>query len=163
MTAKKEEARMGRRTPSHDEITDTPLDSVIDDRDPSNPDLECPVIDEGDAESQEGERPNRIKEVEKLQREEEAQLARDREHEYKKKKQDFILKSVTAGVIFILVCGWIIFVVYAIYCHGAINIPFWISDKVLIALLSTTTINVVGLLYVVVKYFFPQGGPPNSQ
>jgi hypothetical protein len=55
------------------------------------------------------------------------------------------------------VAGWMVFVVAVLLLQGfGSRTGFHLSDKVLITLLTTTTINVLGIFYVVVRYFFSE-------
>ncbi len=59
---------------------------------------------------------------------------------------------------FVLVCSWItpIFVVLVCQVFGGSWIPAYrpLSDSVLIALISSTTVNLIGTLIIVLKYIF---------
>jgi hypothetical protein len=55
---------------------------------------------------------------------------------------------------FFFVLGWLIFVGVVVLLAGAGYFQ-QLSEKVLIALLATTTITVIGLLAAVVRYLFP--------
>lgn len=55
---------------------------------------------------------------------------------------------------FILVVVYMIFIVGIIIWQGCISPELRISDKVFITILSTTTVNVLGLFYLIIKYVF---------
>lgn len=59
--------------------------------------------------------------------------------------------------IFWLVCGWLVCVAFAVFFAGWSFKAFNLSDQVLIAFITSTTINVVGLFVVVAKWLFPNG------
>ena len=60
-----------------------------------------------------------------------------------------------SGKIFFLVCAWLVCVAVAVFLAGFSYKDFSLSDKVLIAFITSTTINVVGLFVVVAKWMFP--------
>ncbi len=68
------------------------------------------------------------------------------------------------GRVFWLVVGWLIFVGIVVVADGIKpvwnNDRFDLSDPVLIALITTTTINVIGLFFIVLRYLFPN---PNAR
>lgn len=71
-----------------------------------------------------------------------------------KEKADVLQQRKSfSGRIFALVLFYVLAVLAIIVLCGFDVLS--ISDAVLIALLSTTTANVVGLLVIVMKYFFP--------
>lgn len=60
-----------------------------------------------------------------------------------------------------LTCCWLTSVLLILATQGLSEGRlhfFQLSDGVLVALLGTTTVNVVGLFYVVAKYLFPDKG-----
>ena len=59
-----------------------------------------------------------------------------------------------AACVFAFVLGWLAFVGTVVVLAG-VGLLKELSEKVLIALLATTTITVVGLLAAVVRYLFP--------
>ena len=60
--------------------------------------------------------------------------------------------------IFSIVSGWIIIVAWCVLAVGYQNIPFMLSDTVLIALVTGLTTSVVGMIVIILKFFFPKGG-----
>lgn len=60
-----------------------------------------------------------------------------------------------AKSLFRLVCAWLACVVLAVGLVGFKAWGFSLSDPILIAFITTTTINVVGLFIVVAKWLFP--------
>lgn len=70
------------------------------------------------------------------------------------RKAAFTLSNAYAVRIFWLVFGWLAVVLGIIIWQGMLPEAIRLSDKVLITLLSTTTINMIGLLVIVVKYVF---------
>ena len=63
-------------------------------------------------------------------------------------------RETYARRIFRLVCAWIVLIFVLLLCQGFGDVihykPF--SDKVLITLISSTTVNVIGTLIIVLKY-----------
>ena len=51
-----------------------------------------------------------------------------------------------------VIVGWLIFVAIVVSSYACKGV---LSDPVLITLLSTTTLNVIGLLAIILNYFFP--------
>ncbi len=67
-------------------------------------------------------------------------------------KNDIEDRKSYAGKIFILICLWlfaVLLIVVVVGCKG-----MTLSDTVLVALITTTTINVLGLFLVVANYLF---------
>lgn len=72
-----------------------------------------------------------------------------------------------SGRVFGLVCVWLVFVMFTITAAGLGGYPFFsilgvysffgfrLSDNVLIALLTSSTATVLGVLLIVVRYLFP--------
>jgi hypothetical protein len=61
------------------------------------------------------------------------------------------------GHIFKLVCTWLACVVACVILSGFGRWGFRLSDSVLIAFITSTTVNVVGLFVLVAKWMFPTG------
>ncbi|KAB2914478.1 MAG: hypothetical protein F9K23_13710 [Bacteroidetes bacterium] len=72
--------------------------------------------------------------------------------EYLEARKDF------ANLIFTLVCVWLFFILVIVIATGKGNLV--LSDTVLVALITTTTINVCGFLYVIAKFLFPSKENP---
>ncbi|MDD5125380.1 hypothetical protein [Methylovulum sp.] len=73
----------------------------------------------------------------------------------KEAKDTHKLRLGYADKIFWLVCSWLIGVVIAVFMSGLNAFGFSLSDNVLIAFITSTTVNVVGLFFVVAKWMFP--------
>lgn len=67
-----------------------------------------------------------------------------------------------ADKIFWLVCAWLVGVVIAIFLSGLNAFGFKLSDNVLIAFITSTTVTVVGLFAVVAKWMFPNSKDKSS-
>lgn len=72
-------------------------------------------------------------------------------------KETHSLRMNSAIAIFIFVVLWMIFVGWTLHKVANQCNPFFLSDNVIIALLTTTTINVFALLVIVAKWLFPNG------
>ena len=59
------------------------------------------------------------------------------------------------GNIFKLVCVWLACVIVCVTLSGFKLLGFSLSDAVLVAFITSTTINVVGLFIVVAKWMYP--------
>jgi hypothetical protein len=60
-----------------------------------------------------------------------------------------------APAFFGLSCLWLVIVTGLVFCSGFSVRGFHVSDHVLIAVVTTTTANIIGTLLVVAKYLFP--------
>lgn len=65
------------------------------------------------------------------------------------------LRSYFAIGLAVLTIVWLLAVLAIVVCCG-FNL-FMLSDAVLIALITTTTVSVLGILAIVVRYLFPTG------
>lgn len=61
-------------------------------------------------------------------------------------------RKLHSGLIFLLVFIWLVAVLVIMFLVG--NKTLFLSDQVLIALLSTTSVNVIGLLVIIANYLF---------
>jgi hypothetical protein len=83
-------------------------------------------------------------------------------------KQDVAQRKQYAPRLYALTCGWLGAVAVILLLQGfsaGTTHFFSLGNDVLIALLGTTTVNVIGLFYIVAKYLFPNQTPnePSSQ
>ena len=79
-------------------------------------------------------------------------------------KQDREERKVYAGKTFNLLCVYMVCVGILLLISGYSepeNAKFHLSDPVLIAILGTTTTNVLGIFYFVANYLFPKRHKPN--
>lgn len=79
-------------------------------------------------------------------------------------KQDRDERKVYAGKTFNLLCVYMVCVGILLLMSGYSepeNAKFHLSDPVLIAILGTTTTNVLGIFYFVANYLFPKRHKPN--
>jgi hypothetical protein len=74
-------------------------------------------------------------------------------------KQDIDLRKEFAWDIFYLIVAWLVLVFVLLILQGfAATIcshKFSLSDSVVLALISGTTVNVLGIFLIVVRYLFP--------
>jgi hypothetical protein len=70
--------------------------------------------------------------------------------------QDLADRTSWGRKVFWLLVVWLVLVVAAVTFQGFGWFRFHISDSVLIALISTTTANVLSLGYIVANYLFPK-------
>ena len=70
-------------------------------------------------------------------------------------RQDRLERKVYAGKTFNLICVYMAFVGMLLLMSGYVE-SFHLSDPVLIAILGTTTTNVLGIFYFVANYLFPK-------
>ncbi|MCI0638684.1 MAG: hypothetical protein L0Y70_06390 [Gemmataceae bacterium] len=83
-------------------------------------------------------------------------LIRNRyEQETKRMKSEHTFRIRAGITIFVIVCVWLVIVVGIMIWQGAIEKDARMPDAVLVALLATTTVNVIGMLLVVIRYLFP--------
>ena len=68
--------------------------------------------------------------------------------------QDTRFRRHLANWVMIIVPAWLMSVVVLIYLHGYNTLD--LDKEVLITLLATTTVNVLGLAYIVLKGIFPE-------
>lgn len=68
--------------------------------------------------------------------------------------QDTRFRRHLANWVMIIVPAWLMSVVVLIYLHGYNTLD--LDKEVLITLLATTTVNVLGLAYIVLKGIFPK-------
>jgi len=75
------------------------------------------------------------------------------------KRQDIKLRKGFGIAIFVLACIWLLFIGFVILIQGFGGIcgySFSLGQGVILALVGTTTVNVLGLFYVVTNYLFPR-------
>ena len=80
-------------------------------------------------------------------------------------KQDREERKVYAGKTFNLLCVYMVCVGILLLMSGfsgSEKAKFHLSDPVLIAILGTTTTNILGIFYFVANYLFPKRHNPNS-
>jgi uncharacterized membrane protein (DUF485 family) len=77
-------------------------------------------------------------------------------------KQDIKERKKYARLFFYLSCAWLVAIVAIIMLQGFgysfWGAPFKLSDSIVLAMIGSTTANVLGILYIVAKYLFPNRG-----
>lgn len=89
------------------------------------------------------------------QRLEDLELARQRD-EITHARQDQEDRRKFSRRVFGLALGWLLLVLAIVVFNGFSLWSFSLSDQVLIALLTTTTANIIGTLVIVLNYLFPR-------
>jgi hypothetical protein len=88
----------------------------------------------------------------------------DQAHELRIKEVMLLMRKIFAVLLFLMSVSWLGFIGWIIVRAGtgwypSDNffgfLPFQLSDSVLIALITTTTINVLGLFFAVTRWLFP--------
>ena len=93
----------------------------------------------------------------------ESHIQEKRQHELQEAKDTHRLRLGYAGRIFWLVCVWLVYVAIVLFISGfKTTTSFSLSDNVLIAFITSTTVTVVGLFVVVAKWMFPDGNNKKS-
>jgi hypothetical protein len=76
-------------------------------------------------------------------------------------KQDIQERKKYAQLFFYLSCAWLVAIVVILILQGFGSFwktPFKLSDSIVLAMIGSTTANVLGILYIVAKYLFPNRG-----
>ena len=71
-------------------------------------------------------------------------------------RQDTAERKKYASNIFGLMAGWILFIVVVILLQASETAKFELTENVLLALIVTTTANILGLFVIVANYLFPK-------
>jgi hypothetical protein len=76
-------------------------------------------------------------------------------------EQDISERKKYARHFFVLACCWLAAITVVILLQGFGSfwfgqMPFKLTDPVLLAVIGSTTVNVLGILYVVANYLFPK-------
>jgi hypothetical protein len=93
---------------------------------------------------------------EKTREEQEELEAEHKKLELVGKRQDIEARKSYANKVFKLVCGWLSAMILLVTLSGFGSRSGWfqLSDSTLIALITTTTISVLGLFTIVANYLF---------
>jgi hypothetical protein len=81
--------------------------------------------------------------------------SRMRNLEFREASQNLKARLDYAKYIFGLTCAWVLLIYALLLLDGFASWQFHLSDAVILAAIGSTTANVIGLLYIVVNYFFP--------
>lgn len=79
---------------------------------------------------------------------------RVKEAELQSLKNDIWARKIYSGLIFLVVVVWLGFILHIVIYTGCDWYRF--SDTVLVALITTTTLNIIGLFLAVTQYLFPK-------
>lgn len=77
-----------------------------------------------------------------------------RKEELEGKRQDRLQRKAYADNIFTFLCIYMIIVFVILFKHGCLFNSFELSDSVIVALITTTTANIIGIFVFVVRYLF---------
>jgi hypothetical protein len=77
--------------------------------------------------------------------------------------QDISERKRYAQYFFRLSCAWLVAITVIMMLQGFGSLWFWkvpfkLSDSIVLAMIGSTTVNVLGILYIVAKYLFPNRG-----
>jgi len=95
------------------------------------------------------------KEGERLHREARETENRLQKEKLKSQRQDRKQRKKFSFMIFYFLCAYLVTVFLILFLSGLGRLSFELADGVLITLLSTTTVNMIGIFILVVKYLFP--------
>lgn len=77
-------------------------------------------------------------------------------------RQDTHERRTFARYIFWMVALWLLGIFAVVVCRGVKTLNFELSDTVMVALITTTTINVAAFFLAVTKYLFPSKPEPTN-
>lgn len=73
------------------------------------------------------------------------------------------IRKTYTGRLFGLIVGWLIFVLVYVALTATLRPYFNLSDGVLIAFITSTTVSVLGLFVLVAKWLFPNAGRDDAE
>lgn len=86
-----------------------------------------------------------------------------RNEELENRRQDRAQLKVYADNLFTFLCFYMILVFFILYKSGSLYNSFELSDSVIIALITTTTANIIGIFAFVVRYLFKTPDDKNNR
>lgn len=86
-----------------------------------------------------------------------------RNEELENRRQDRARRKVYADNLFTFLCFYMILVFFILYKSGSLYNSFELSDSVIIALITTTTANIIGIFAFVVRYLFKTPDDKNNR
>ncbi|WP_280205425.1 hypothetical protein [Bacteroides fragilis] len=86
-----------------------------------------------------------------------------RNEELENRRQDRAQRKVYADNLFTFLCFYMILVFFILYKSGSLYNSFELSDSVIIALITTTTANIIGTFAFVVRYLFKTPDDKNNR
>ena len=104
--------------------------------------------------------PNLALSLERIKLDTEQNALEKAQHELHVERTMLEERRIYAEKLFMLSVVWTIFIGAFLVAAGLGNLR--VSDSVLIALITTTTANVLGLFYIVAKWLFPQPAAESS-
>lgn len=106
-------------------------------------------------------------EIELIRKREEAKTMtvanKIRNEELENRRQDRAQRKVYADNLFTFLCFYMILVFFILYKSGSLYNSFELSDSVIIALITTTTANIIGIFAFVVRYLFKTPDDKNNR
>ncbi len=85
---------------------------------------------------------------------------RIRDLEYEAQAQALTQRRAYAKGVFWMVCVWLFMILLVAFLQGFNLLKFQLDSSVMIALIATTTANVIAVLVIVIKFLFPITPPP---
>lgn len=85
-----------------------------------------------------------------------------RNEELENRRQDRAQRKVYADNLFTFLCFYMVLVFIILYKNGSLYNSFELSDSVIIALITTTTANIIGIFVFVVRYLFKSPDDKNN-
>jgi hypothetical protein len=79
----------------------------------------------------------------------------EKNHEISRNQDEHELRKKYLLYVFLFVVIFVVLVLVLVSIAGCKCIPFYLSDAVLITLLTTTTANVIGILFIAFNWLFP--------
>lgn len=86
-----------------------------------------------------------------------------RNEELENRRQDRAQRKVYADNLSTFLCFYMILVFFILYKSGSLYNSFELSDSVIIALITTTTANIIGIFAFVVRYLFKTPDDKNNR
>ncbi len=86
-----------------------------------------------------------------------------RNEELENRRQDRAQRKVYADNLFTFLCFYMILVFFILYKSGSLYNSFELSDSVIIALITTTTANIIGIFAFAVRYLFKTPDDKNNR
>lgn len=86
-----------------------------------------------------------------------------RNEELENRRQDRAQRKVYADNLLTFLCFYMILVFFILYKSGSLYNSFELSDSVIIALITTTTANIIGIFAFVVRYLFKTPDDKNNR
>lgn len=72
------------------------------------------------------------------------------------RKQDIAERKRYAKLVYYLICAWLFLLFVLLGFQGAGRGLFHLDEKIVITLITGTTVNVLGIFFVVMNYLFPK-------